>query len=360
MAAGNRVMLRPSEVTACTAELLATLSPEYFAIEELAVVTEEQCSGADFADLQFDHLFFTGSSAVGAKVAEAAGRHLVPVTLELGGKNPVVVDSSADIIDAARRIAASRMVNGGQVCMCPDYVFVPEAALNTFVDAALAWWQTAFPQILTNPQYTSIVNERHFDRINALIDDAVSRGADFRQHLPAGDALPDRRTRKIAPTVLTAVAPGSLIETDEIFGPVLVVYPYRALHEAIDHINAQPHPLTIYWYGDDNDRFEMLQSATRSGSVNGNDFTVNFLGSALPFGGVGNSGSGAYRGRAGFTTFTHARAVAYSRWPVSLAQVMSPPFVGRDRGLMAVQLSGLQRRVRRARARSARNDREMP
>lgn len=186
LAAGNRVMVRPSEVTVCTTGLLAALARRYFALEELAVITEEQCSGADFADLSFDHLFFTGSPTVGAQVAQAAGRHLVPVTLELGGKNPVVVDDGADIASAARRIAASRMVNGGQVSMCPDYVFVPEAALTGFVDEVLASWREAFAEILANPQYTSVINERHFDRINGLIDDAVSRGDTIRQHLPPG------------------------------------------------------------------------------------------------------------------------------------------------------------------------------
>lgn len=139
---------------------------------------------------------------------------------------------------------------------------------------------------------------------------------------------------------------------------MLVVYPYHRLREAVDRINEQPHPLTIYWYGDDKDRYEMLQNTTRSGSVNANDFTVNFIGSELPFGGVGNSGSGAYRGRAGFNTFTHARAVAFSQWPVSLAKTMSPPFVRRDRSVMAVQLSVLRRRNRRARSRAA--GKEMP
>jgi len=157
LAAGNRVIVRPSEVTARTAEVLAGLSQRYFALEELAVVTEAQCSGADFADLPLDHLFFTGSPAVGAQVAQAAGRHLVPVTLELGGKNPVVVDDGADITEAARRIAASRMVNGGQVCMCPDYVFVPESTLNDFVNELMKAWADALPQILTSPQYTSVM-----------------------------------------------------------------------------------------------------------------------------------------------------------------------------------------------------------
>ena len=348
LAAGNRVMIRPSEVTACTATVLAHLARRYFALEELSVLTDDDCSGAEFADLPLDHLFFTGSPAIGAKVAQAAGRNLVPVTLELGGKNPVVIDTSANLASAARRIAASRMVNGGQVCMCPDYVLVPEAAMSTFVDEVLAAWAEAYPQIQPNPQYTSIINQRHYDRITGLIDDAKSRGAIIRQHLPAGEILPDRQTRKIAPTVLTGVPADSLIEADEVFGPVLAVYPYRTLSEAIAHINHRPHPLTIYWYGDDNARFETLQGATRSGTINANDFTVNFIGSDLPFGGVGASGHGAYRGWAGFATFTHARSVAFSRWPVSLANAMTPPFTLRDRRSAAMQLSILRWRNRRS------------
>lgn len=344
LAAGNRVVIRPSEVTARASALLSDIAGRYLSPDELTVVTEEHCSGPHFAKLPFDHLFFTGSPSVGVHVAEAAGRNLVPVTLELGGKNPVVVDDSAHIQRAAQRIAASRMVNGGQVCMCPDYVFVPEHAHDDFVGAVMATWRMTFPQIRDNPQYTSIINDRHFDRINGLIEDAVSRGATLHQHHPAGESLPDQHSRKIAPTILTRVAPGSLIETDEIFGPVLAVYSYRDIAEAIDHINERPHPLTIYWYGEANDRFDYLQATTRSGSVNGNDFTVNFIGSELPFGGVGNSGSGAYRGRAGFATFTHARAVAHSRWPVSLARAMSPPFGRRDKLLAAVQIAALRRR----------------
>ncbi|WP_284225639.1 aldehyde dehydrogenase family protein [Mycobacterium antarcticum] len=354
LAAGNRVMLRPSEVTARTAALLAALAGQYFSPEELAVVTDEQADGPTFAALQFDHLFFTGSPDVGAKVAEAAGRNLVPVTLELGGKNPVVVDRSADLVRAATRIAASRMVNGGQVCMCPDYVLVPEELQDGFVDEVLGAWRRSFASVADNAQYTSSINERHFDHVTRLIDDAAARGARVRCHVPEGESLPDRERRKVAPTVLTGVPPDAAINHEEIFGPALVVHPYRRLADAIAHVNAHPHPLTVYWYGADNDRYRQLQAQTRSGSVNGNDFTANFLGSALPFGGVGRSGSGAYRGRAGFETFTHARAVAYSRWPLSLAEVMAPPYLGRHARAVDVQLAVLRRRIRRDRARAPR------
>lgn len=350
LAAGNRVMVRPSEVTAVTSTLLADIAPHYFPVEELAVLTDEQADGPTFAALGFDHLFFTGSPEVGARVAEAAGRNLVPVTLELGGKNPVVVDRSADLARAARRVAASRMVNGGQVCMCPDYVLVPAEAVDDFVGGVLSAWAKDFPTILSNDDYTSMVSDRHFGHVVGLIDDAVALGATRRQHIPMGETLPDPASRKIAPTVLTDVPPEAKVNREEIFGPLLVVHPYRELAEAIDYVNAGAHPLTVYWYGADNESFAKLQCSTRSGSVNANDFTLNFIGSELPFGGVGRSGSGAYRGRAGFATFTHARAVAFSRWPVSLAQLMAPPFGRRDARLMDLQLAMFRRRNRRGRA----------
>lgn len=347
LAAGNRVMVRPSEITAVTTQLLADLAAQYFAIEELAVLTDAQADGPTFAALQFDHLFFTGSPTVGALVAQAAGGNLVPVTLELGGKNPAVVDRSADLTKAAARIAASRMVNGGQVCMCPDYALVPEEEVDAFVDEVLSQWRKAFPDILASRDYTSVISERHFDHVVGLIDDAVVLGADRRQHVPTGETLPDRDSRKIAPTVLTGVPPSARVNREEIFGPLLVVHPYRELTDAIDYVNAAPHPLTIYWYGADNDRYRRLQGATRSGSVNANDFTLNFIGSELPFGGVGHSGTGGYRGHAGFTTFTHARGVAFSRWPVSLARMMAPPFGRRDARIVDLQLAAFRRRNRR-------------
>jgi coniferyl-aldehyde dehydrogenase len=347
LAAGNRVLVRPSEITAVTTELLADIAPQYFPVEELAIITDELADGPTFAALQFDHLFFTGSPAVGALVAQAAGKNLVPVTLELGGKNPAVIDRDTDLSRAARRIAASRMVNGGQVCMSPDYVLVPEEFLDAFVDDVLQQWRGDFPHILENGDYTSVINERHFDHVVGLIDDAVHHGAVRRHHVPPGEALPDRAARKIAPTILTGVPREAMVNREEIFGPVLVVHPYRELEEAIDYVNAHPHPLTIYWYGDDNERYERLQRATRSGSVNANDFTLNFISSELPFGGVGRSGSGSYRGRAGFDTFTHARAVAFSRWPVSVAQMMAPPFGRRDANLVRIQLAAFRRRNRR-------------
>ena len=351
-AAGNRVMLRPSEITAHTVDVLAGAAPDYFALEELAVITEAHGDGAAFAALPLDHLFFTGSPAVGALVAQAAARNLVPVTLELGGKNPVVVDRDTDVRRAARRIAASRVINAGQVCLCPDYVFVPEEHLDEFVRATLGAWRSTVPRLADNDDYTSIINARNYERVVGLVEDAVARGATKQEALPDGEPGPDPRTRKVPPTLLTGVTDDMLVAQEEIFGPVLAVYPYADLAEPIAHINRHPSPLTLYWYGDDNDRFHRLQENTRSGSVNANDFGLNMLSSEVPFGGVGRSGYGAYHGKAGFDTFSHARPVVFSKLPVSTAAMMAPPFKRADDWSNSLQLALLRRRMSRVRRRA--------
>ncbi|MGW4479433.1 aldehyde dehydrogenase family protein [Rhodococcus triatomae] len=345
LAAGNRVMIRPSEVTERTTAVLARLAGEYFRADELAVVTDVHGDGADFASLRFDHLFFTGSPQIGSLVAQAAGRNLVPTTLELGGKNPVVIDHSADVEKAARRVAASRMVNGGQVCLCPDYAFVPKAHVERFTAYVLDEWRNRYPGIVDNEDYTSIINDRNFDRVVGLVEDAVAKGASASSTAPTGEALPDRRSRKIAPTVLTGVTPAMRVAEEEVFGPVLTVYPYDDLSEPIEHIAAGEHPLTLYWYGDRNHAFEQLLANTRSGSVNVNDFAVNLMHADLPFGGVGQSGAGYYHGAYGFETFTHQRAIAVSRLPVSLAGLLNAPYTRRTKRLNSVQIKALRRSI---------------
>lgn len=338
LAAGNRVLMRPSSITARTTAVIAKYAPDYFSFEELAVITPQHGSGSDFAKLKVDHLFFTGSPEVGSSVAGEAAKNLVPVTLELGGKNPAVVDVSADIDKAATMLADARMVNGGQVCLCPDYVFVPEAKLGEFTDKVMARWTANFATIYDNPEYTSTINQKNYDRIVDLIDDAVSLGAQKRQVIPGGEPLPSAERRKIPPTLLTGVRSGMKIAEDEVFGPVLSVYPYRDLTEAISYIAAHPHPLTMYWCGDDNDNFARLADNTRSGSINGNDFALHMFGAELPFGGIGRSGMGSYHGKAGFDTFSHARAVAISTMPFTVAEMMSPPFTTRDTRMANGQL----------------------
>jgi coniferyl-aldehyde dehydrogenase len=346
-AAGNRVMIKMSEITPRTADLLKTTAPKYFDPTELDVVTGGPDVAAAFSTLPFDHLFFTGSPSVGALVQEAAARNLVPVTLELGGKNPVVVSPDADIDRSAARIAQARMINGGQVCICPDYVFVPDDRVEAFVDVARETLRGMFPSIVTNDDYCSSVNHANFDRVVGLIDDARANGATVESVAPAGESLPDRATRKIAPTIVRDVDEHMKIANEEVFGPVLAIRPYSQLADAIDYINARPAPLVAYWYGPDNDSFRNFVRHTRSGGVARNDFGAQMIPSAAPFGGVGRSGTGAYHGKAGFDAFSHYRTVVGSDLPFSITGRAAPPFSGSMRATTALALRMARSRTRR-------------
>lgn len=325
-AAGNRVMVKMSEITSRTADLMAQLAPRYFDENEFAVVTGGADVAAAFTRLPFDHIFFTGSPSVGALVQRAAAENLVPVTLELGGKNPVLVAPGADIPRSAKRIASARMVNGGQVCVCPDYVLVPEGDVDAFVDVARQTLRDMFPTILANDDYCSSVNDANFDRVLGLIDDACDRGAVVESIAPAGEMLPDRSSRKIAPTIVRGVDATMRIAAEEIFGPVLTVQGYATLDEAIETINARPAPLVAYWFGPDDKNFRDFLRRTRSGGVARNDFAAQMVPSGAPFGGVGRSGMGAYHGKAGFDAFSHYRTVVGSDLPFSLTGSAAPPF----------------------------------
>jgi coniferyl-aldehyde dehydrogenase len=262
-------------------------------------------------------VFFTGSPAVGRLVQRAAADNLTPVTLELGGKNPVVVARDADLSVAAERIAAGRLVNGGQVCLCPDYVFVPRERMDEFVDKTRAAFRTLYPEFPTNPTVTAIVNDKNFDRVTNLTRDAVDKGASAVLGVTREDEakLPDPATRRIAPTLLLNVDESMAVAQEEVFGPVLAVYPYDDVSEAIDFVRDHPSPLVAYWYGEDTPDFHEFRRRTASGGITRNDFAVHLSLPDVPFGGVGQSGMGSYHGKAGFDTFSHRRAVAESRIP---------------------------------------------
>lgn len=360
-AGGNRVMIKFSEVTWRTGDLFAALTEKYFDPTELVVVNGGVETAQAFSALPFDHLFFTGSPAVGAAVSEAAGRNLVPVTLELGGKNPAVVGPRADIAKAARRIMAARLTNGGQLCLCPDYVLVPRQQLDEFVEQSLAAAHRICPTVLDNPDLVSVVNERNFDRVVSLIADAVEKGAIKHEAIPPGERLPDRGRRRIAPTLLVGVTDEMSIAHNEVFGPVLSVFPYDEIREAVEYVVERPTPLAAYWYGPTGSDFEQFRERSASGGMAVNDFAAQCSVFVAPFGGLGRSGSGAYHGRTGFDTFTHARTIVRNRLPVSLAQVVTPPFpTSLTRGLnMYVRLVSKRAaaRHRRAAARSERRGR---
>lgn len=326
LGAGNRVMIRSSSSTPATTDLLCTLGPRYFPVDEVAFIGPEHGRGADFSKLPFNHLFFTGSPEVGKSVAKDAAENHTPVTLELGGKNPVVVHPEADIDTVAANIAASRMVNGGQVCVCPDFVLVPESKAEQFCAAVVAKWESAFTAISGNPEYTSIINTSNYERIVGHIDDARAKGATVRQVVPAGETLPNATERKIAPTLLSNITPEMTVDSDEVFGPILSVYTYTDLGHAIEQLNARPNPLVLYWYGPMDDAYERVIAHTHSGNVYGNNFGLGMVSAAVPFGGSGKSGSGNYHGKWGFRTFSQERAVAVGTFDYLAADVLIPPF----------------------------------
>ena len=346
-AAGNRVMIKMSEITARTAELTRTLAPSYFDPAELAVVTGGPDIAAAFSALPFDHLFFTGSTRVGRLVQRAAADNLVPVTLELGGKNPVIVAPDADLDRAAARIARARLINGGQVCVSPDHVFVPQERIDDFVAAARAAFRRLVPDIVGNPEYTACVDQANYERIIGLIEDARTRGARIDEVVPPGEKLPDPGLRKIAPTIVRAVTDDMAIATEEIFGPVLVVRPYSTPGEVTAMLNAGPAPLVAYWYGPGGAEFREFVRDIRSGGISRNDFALNMFPEDAPFGGIGDSGMGAYRGKAGFDTFTHYRTVVGTDLPFVLTALAAPPFGGGLRRGIDLALRMARRRTRR-------------
>lgn len=320
-AAGNRVMIKFSEVTARTAEVFAAKATQYFAPAELTVITGGPEVGAAFSALPFDHLFFTGSPGVGALVAAAAAKNLVPVTLELGGKNPAVIATDADVPAMAQRVMAARVANGGQICLCPDYAFVPRARVDEFVTAALEHGRIA-ASADGGAGLVSIVDDRNFNRVTALLEDARTHGARVRD---SGTSL-DPVRRRIPPTVVLDVTDDMRIAREEVFGPVLSVLPYDDIAEVCDYVAARPSPLAAYWFGPVGPAFDEYRRRTLSGGMSVNDFALHCAVTAAPFGGVGHSGSGAYHGKAGFDTFTHRRTVTTTRLPFSFAKLITPPY----------------------------------
>lgn len=308
-AAGNTAMLKPSELTPATSQLLAELVPAYFAPEELSVVLGDASVGAAFSSLPFDHLVFTGSTSVGRHVMQAAAQNLVPLTLELGGKSPVVVAKDFDISTAVERTLTIKTFNAGQICLSPDYMMVPAKDLEKLVVASKHFIAEAFPSLMSNPDYTAIISKRHFERLIDLIDDAERKGATLINLAPGGEPAFDRALRKIAPHLLLDVTDDMKIMQEEIFGPLLPVKSYSVAAEPLDYINANPRPLAAYYFGNDEDQQRLFAAYTTSGALVINDVMTHASIDTLPFGGVGASGMGAYHGVHGFRRFTHAKPV---------------------------------------------------
>lgn len=339
LAAGNRAMIKPSEFTAETSALLAEAIGRHFAADEVAVVTGGSEVGEAFCGLPFDHLLFTGATAIGRHVARAAARNLVPVTLELGGKSPTIIGDSADLARTGERIALGKMMNAGQVCLAPDYLLVPEAKRDAMVDAVVGAAVRLYPTLIGNDDYTSIVNARHHARLTHLIEDAVGKGARAVTVNPAGEDFAASNGHKLPLTILTDVDDGMAVMGEEIFGPVLPVMTYRGIDQAIEYVNAHDRPLGLYYFGDDAAERERVLTRTISGGVTVNDVIMHVGMDDLPFGGVGASGMGAYHGPEGFRTFSHARAI-YTQPRLDIAGLagLKPPYGRATRRTLAREL----------------------
>jgi coniferyl-aldehyde dehydrogenase len=321
LAAGNRAMVKPSELAPAFSELLRRAVAERFDESEVAVVTGGVEIGEAFAALPFDHLLFTGSTAIGRKVYQAAAANLVPVTLELGGKSPVVVCPDYDIAKAARSVAFGKFVNAGQTCIAPDYVLVPEGKERVFAEAVMAQVRRAYPAIAGNDDYSGLIAERHRRRLAEAIEAARSAGATVLSHEDEGA----RAEGKIGPTVILGAPQGSLFLTEEIFGPVLPILPYRDLDDAAAFISARDRPLALYCFSHRGRDRERVLGGAISGGVTLNGTLLHVAQEHLPFGGVGASGMGAYHGREGFKRFSHARAV-YKVGFVNVFERLGPPW----------------------------------
>ncbi|RIJ28774.1 coniferyl aldehyde dehydrogenase [Henriciella algicola] len=337
-AAGNRTMIKPSEFTERTSELMKQLFAEYYSEEEVAVVTGGPDVGAAFSKLAFDHLLFTGATSIAYHVMRAAADNLVPLTLELGGKSPVILGESADLEKAAKRIMAGKTLNAGQICLAPDYAFVPKAKTQDFIKAASASVESMFPTgIKDNEDYTSVINQRHFERLNGYIDDARSKGAEVINLNPKQEDLTQQPHHKIAPTIIVDPTDDMKVMQDEIFGPILPIKTYGSTQEAVDYINAHPRPLGLYYFGQDADEREHVLNNTTSGGVTVNDVIFHVAQEDLPFGGVGPSGMGSYHGVDGFREFSHRKSV-YTQVGPDLMAIARPPYGEKYRKLVAGRL----------------------
>jgi acyl-CoA reductase-like NAD-dependent aldehyde dehydrogenase len=323
LAAGCRALIKPSELTPATSELLAKVIAEAFPSDRVFVVTGDAKVGEAFASMPLDHLLFTGSTRVGRIVMRAASENLVPVTLELGGKSPTIIHESFNIATAAARIMGGKLINAGQTCIAPDYVLVHESKRDAFLAEAQKCAAKMYPTIESNPDYTSIINVRHAARLKGYLDDAKKKGARIIEVNPANETLSAQR---IAPTLVTDVNDHMEIMQEEIFGPLLPVVTYRSIDEAIEYVNARPRPLALYYFDMDKDRVEAMLDRTVSGGASINECLVHVAQNDIPFGGVGPSGMGAYHGRTSFETFSHAKGVFHQARVNSADIAMRPPY----------------------------------
>ncbi len=324
LSAGNRAMIKPSELTPRTSELTKRLLGEIFDEDLVAVVTGDASVAQEFSTLNFDHMLFTGSTKVGRYVMEAAAKNLTPVTLELGGKSPTIIDYNYPLKTAAERILSGKLLNSGQTCIAPDYVLTPKDQVDATVKQLTKVCRRFYKNIHDNDDYTAIISEQHFARLNGLIEDAREKGANIIEIYPE-EAKTSSNVRKMPPKLVTDVTPDMAIMQEEIFGPLLPLVPYESLDEAIDFVAERPHPLALYVFSDNKIVVERTNNELLAGGVAINDTLMHITQNDLPFGGVGDSGIGAYHGHDGFLTFSHAKAT-FRQSKINGRKMLFPPY----------------------------------
>ncbi len=342
LAAGNRAMIKPSEFTPETAKLMQELFAKYFDETEIAFAIGGPEVGGAFSSLPLDHIIFTGGTGVGKMVMKAAAENLTPVTLELGGKSPVIVSDSIPAAEAAEKLITGKSMNSGQLCISPDYAFVPASSLEAFVSRCKATIAQQFPSLLKNPDLVSLINERHFDRIKSYIDDARKKGARIVELNPANENWQDPNSNpssKIPLHLIIDPSDDMLCMQEEIFGPILNIKTYSKVDDCIKYINSKPRPLALYYFGKNKDEQEHILDHTIAGGVSINEIAMHFACDDIPFGGVGPSGMGSYHGFEGFKTFSHAKSV-FKQGFVNITKLagLLPPYSDKLDKIMALQI----------------------
>jgi coniferyl-aldehyde dehydrogenase len=337
LAAGNRVMLKPSELTPQTAQFLSAFLAKLFSPDKVATILGGAEVGAAFAKLPFDHLFFTGSTAVGRAVMQAAAENLTPVTLELGGKSPCVLGEDAALPKAAASIVWGKLLNAGQSCIAPDYVLVPQARCEEFIALVSKRVKSFYPTLKSNPDYTTIINDAHYQRLRHYLHEARAKGARIIELNPAQETFTEEM-RKLAPTLVIEPDEDLALMREEIFGPILPIKSYGTIDEAVAFINRRPRPLALYYFGADPAAGDELLRRTVTGGVTVNETMMHILVDDLPFGGIGASGMGAYHGVAGFETFSHRKGV-FVKGRLNATRFLRPPFGLISKAMLKMLLS---------------------
>ena len=337
-AAGNRAMIKPSEFTPETSKLMKVMFEEAFKEEEVAVFTGGPDLGEAFSSLPFDHLLFTGATSIAKHVMRAASENLVPVTLELGGKSPVIISKNTNFDMSVKRVMAGKTMNAGQICLAPDYVFIPKDKKEEFISQSKKTVTEMYPSLKDNPDYTSVINQRHYDRLQGYVDEAKEKGFEVIEINPSNEDFSQQAHHKIPPTLIVDPDDNLLVMKEEIFGPILSVKTYEDIEDTVDYINSNDRPLGLYYFGDDKKEMQNVLENTTSGGVTINDVVFHVGQDNAPFGGVGPSGTGSYHGIEGFKNFSHTKTIYTQSSFDGLFGLFRPPFGAKAKNAIKGQI----------------------